>query len=654
MAKWIFTRANGPWSYPTLGFTATLNDVIEADNAPDAWWEETDSGATVTIPVEIDSDFVETPGDSVLAYDQERNEYGPKTLDELMAGGGIPLSTSAVNTAITSGLSPAAAQAIADTDQLRGTFAEPDAITPAKHMQVSADGAARTVVLTGHSLMYGQDTSATGTTAAANGATQTRSSHPTTVEFDRQAGFVSFGGRTVVNQGYPGDRTEDALSRWAAGVSGDVEIFWIDTNDAMNYASRPGGTLTDAGTRANMWSLAKRARDRGADVIVVGGAPVASSSASRKIFASAESERAVAERLGAFYVDAGELLADVADTTAEPWTDGVHFVPAAFSLIGARLAALLGPKGMHPPIASPGRVLTWRDQAHVGATLTTRATGISGRVLTVANGSTCAIPFTAEGPVKVRYKLRIVGACTIEIFRNLDINRGPVRYDLALGGGAYEEHVWVTALATMSAGPSTIALRPVGASVEIMSVEFQHIAPEGSRRLALPTVGGLSPVRGSTSWDAALDLDSAVALYSNGTPVNRQWLFSGDLGPTSCGVLLAASQRVNPSNGAVSSYLIHTGLMIFRNGTSLVIRSMVDGSASGSDTTVASAFSAATGILQALIEVSFVASTGDLLIYLNGTLVHTIVSAPYKTLMAGVVSGATSGTPYASLSGSVR
>ena len=123
MAKWIFTRANGTWSYPTLGFTATLNDVIEADNAPDAWWEETDSGATVTIPVEIDSDFVETPGDSVLAYDQDRNEYGPKTLDELMAGGGIPLSTSAVNAAITSGLSPAAAQAIADTDQLRGTIA---------------------------------------------------------------------------------------------------------------------------------------------------------------------------------------------------------------------------------------------------------------------------------------------------------------------------------------------------------------------------------------------------------------------------------------------------------------------------------------------------------------------------------------------------
>lgn len=130
MAKWIFTRANGPWSYPTLGFTATLNDVIEADNAPDAWWEETDSGATVTIPVEIDSDFVETPGDSVLAYDQERNEYGPKTLDELMAGGGIPLSTSAVNTAITSGLSPAAAQAIADTDQLRGTSAAIAAADP--------------------------------------------------------------------------------------------------------------------------------------------------------------------------------------------------------------------------------------------------------------------------------------------------------------------------------------------------------------------------------------------------------------------------------------------------------------------------------------------------------------------------------------------
>lgn len=122
MAKWIFTRENGPYSYPTLGFTADTNDVIEADNAPDAWWDETDPGATVTIDVDIDSDFEETPGDSVLAYDPDRNDYRPKTLDEVMAGGGIPLSTAAVNTAITSGLSSAAAQAIADTDQLRGTF----------------------------------------------------------------------------------------------------------------------------------------------------------------------------------------------------------------------------------------------------------------------------------------------------------------------------------------------------------------------------------------------------------------------------------------------------------------------------------------------------------------------------------------------------
>lgn len=50
MAKYIFTRPNGPWQYPTLGITATLNDVIEANAAPDLWWELTDSGATVTLP----------------------------------------------------------------------------------------------------------------------------------------------------------------------------------------------------------------------------------------------------------------------------------------------------------------------------------------------------------------------------------------------------------------------------------------------------------------------------------------------------------------------------------------------------------------------------------------------------------------------------
>lgn len=86
MAKWIFTRENGPFSYPTLGFTADTNDVIEADAAPDAWWEETDSEATVTIPV-VPEVGVEEPADgSVLVYRRSTNRQTFEELDAAVVG----------------------------------------------------------------------------------------------------------------------------------------------------------------------------------------------------------------------------------------------------------------------------------------------------------------------------------------------------------------------------------------------------------------------------------------------------------------------------------------------------------------------------------------------------------------------------------------
>lgn len=75
MAKYIFTRPNGPWQYPTLGFTATLNDVIEANAAPDLWWELTDSGATVTLPAVPTIPGVVEPVDGAIGrWNRQTNE----------------------------------------------------------------------------------------------------------------------------------------------------------------------------------------------------------------------------------------------------------------------------------------------------------------------------------------------------------------------------------------------------------------------------------------------------------------------------------------------------------------------------------------------------------------------------------------------------
>ena len=114
MAKWIFTRENGPYSYPTLGFTADTDDVIEADSAPDAWWEEADSEATVTIPVEPEGGVDEPADGSILVYRRSTNKQSFEELDAAAVGAVPDTSTGR--------------QALAESDELsaaiEGMFVE--------------------------------------------------------------------------------------------------------------------------------------------------------------------------------------------------------------------------------------------------------------------------------------------------------------------------------------------------------------------------------------------------------------------------------------------------------------------------------------------------------------------------------------------------
>lgn len=87
MAKYIFTRPNGPWQYPTLGFTATVNDVIEANAAPDMWWELTDPGATVTLPAIPEIPGVVEPADGAIGvWNRQTNsvDFVTEVPDELL------------------------------------------------------------------------------------------------------------------------------------------------------------------------------------------------------------------------------------------------------------------------------------------------------------------------------------------------------------------------------------------------------------------------------------------------------------------------------------------------------------------------------------------------------------------------------------------
>ena len=108
------------------------------------------------------------------------------------------------------------------------------------------------VVWSGHSLVYGQDTVTGGGVAPINGSSMARSTSPAPEKMDSIASFVAGGNFTnVTNQGYPGDTTAQELTRWAAGVVGDMEIHWIDTNEAT-------GLLTVQQSVANMEALIRR------------------------------------------------------------------------------------------------------------------------------------------------------------------------------------------------------------------------------------------------------------------------------------------------------------------------------------------------------------------------------------------------------------
>ncbi len=89
MAKWIFTRV-GTWEYPTFGIRATTGDVLEADNAPDAYWDSTDAGSAETVehihnPVSFPV-FVEPADGTPLVYDSESHGYvvGADTIQGLV------------------------------------------------------------------------------------------------------------------------------------------------------------------------------------------------------------------------------------------------------------------------------------------------------------------------------------------------------------------------------------------------------------------------------------------------------------------------------------------------------------------------------------------------------------------------------------------
>lgn len=213
------------------------------------------------------------------------------------------------------------------------------ALAPVIPLATSASSRPVVIVAEGDSLTYGQDTTSARTIPPINGATATRSPKSYPEMLQRLLG-PSF---RVINHGFPGDRTIEGLSRWAANPRADIVVLMYGTNDCLNYggyAGPGGGTVAVADYARNLHALIARRMARGAKVVVVAPPPLADMVADRKLQSYRDAAQRVARATGSPF--------HVMSRYDGMWSDGVHLSAAGYE----RLAY-----GVRPLVARmvPGR-----------------------------------------------------------------------------------------------------------------------------------------------------------------------------------------------------------------------------------------------------------------------------------------------------------
>ncbi|WP_034993428.1 SGNH/GDSL hydrolase family protein [Beijerinckia mobilis] len=137
------------------------------------------------------------------------------------------------------------------------------------------------------------------------------------------------------NRGYPGDRAQDGLRRWADKPSGDVVLLMYGTNDANPRGWRTAIPLADY--QAVLSSIIRRHQQAGAIVIVLSPPAAGIAAAEAAIEPYRSIARRAAEQSGALFIDTRRLMADVA---APIQLDGLHLRAPATQAIAEGLAPL--------------------------------------------------------------------------------------------------------------------------------------------------------------------------------------------------------------------------------------------------------------------------------------------------------------------------
>jgi lysophospholipase L1-like esterase len=478
-------------------------------------------------------------------------------------------------------------------------------------------GTAITVAFYGTSITYGQDTSASGLDTQINGASQKRSPNPFPEEFQEALQFTGFtGGVTTYNRGFPGDSTIEGISRWKSASATDVSFIEYGHNDALNYGGYPHGVVSIENYRKNLSIIIEREIAKGAAVIILGSTPVNSVSQNNSIRSYAYTAKQIADQYGLPFVDLEELI----NTVNDKWTDNVHLSPKAYNEIGWNLSSLLFRRDGAIRTVTSGDVFYSTDFLGHGGANYTFANSKSGTssLIELGAGFTYAIGvYCAENVVPV---IKTVNETALSFTLNSYYSGASFNstcglvHDPAYGNRqSFKGHI-------LSKGYRTLTIRNDGANAAfIESIEFEDVNTAHCTRGLLSKLSSMTGVfqpsrisNAQDNWfcvsDVSKKLTSPCSIISNVTLTDTG--FNG-----------IAIYKNRPSS--LSSEIISPdSLLVFRNGTSLVLRELIAG-AVNSEVTFTSKFS--TGVFTGEIEV--VLSSGTLSAYVNGTLAGSLAVA---------------------------
>lgn len=463
---------------------------------------------------------------------------------------------------------------------------EVSATTTGLMLKKARDGGGPVIVLRGHSLMYGQDTVSADKQAASNDSGLTRSKYPTTDVY-RELLSLMQPSVQVVDQSYPGDQTKHALTRWAGAPVGDLMFVWLDTNDANNYNGDQAGPATIPDTQRRYAQIIREASNRGAQVVVVGGAPIndlvvgavnglAAGPISQNVRAYWAAEREVALRAGAAAVlDVAQVLQEYGYNR---WTDGIHFASPAYVEVACSMAALSGPYGVTPPKVGPGARVSPLARATWGGNVVARGGSTDNAVIRLQAGESCWLAVDVTDPCELHLDLFTDANAydgTGEIVYGL--NRVPGKTSKRVGMQNRPNGITPIRGHAYASGPRLVQVRCLTGVLEIDGFRFMarpvHLQQPGGAelpRLYRSQLAGQTVGYGN-GWTGVADLSVPVTtLTGGGNPsaarIRLSAVLPGD-GKTH-GLLLVSA----PNLGA--PYLIRSGYMVFRegDGASLKVR----------------------------------------------------------------------------------